>query len=372
MSALMQDRSGPLPPSAAAKPERPAGWPAPLPEPEALGFGAWLAPLAIVATHVEGQGWSPPQVLARANAALPVASAAVQYGLSVFEGLKAYRGPDGRPHLFRAREHIARLRRSAARLCLPDPEPALCLHMIELAVARQLDWLPPPARGSLYLRPTLYAVEEGLGLRRAREHRLAVVATPCSVPAGQARRLWAETELVRAAPGGLGAAKTAANYAASLLGAERAKARGYDDALWLDAREHRYLGEAGAANLFVMLDDRVLTPPLDGCILAGITRDSVITLLREDGHRVDERPIALDDLLRWQEQGRLLDLFGVGTAARLFPISELGWEGASLRPPGSEQRTRLAQRLAAVQEGETRDWAAWRRPVDAESPDLRA
>ena len=342
----------------------PLRWPAGLPEPEALGFGLYLAPFVVVAAHDERQGWAPIEVMTRERAQLDLATAALQYGLSVFEGLKAYRAVDGALHLFRPREHIRRLRQSARRLCLPDIDEQAVLAMCRRAVDVHRDWVPPAGRGSLYLRPTLFAIEEGLGLRAARRHRLAIVATPCSTPAFASKRLWAERELIRAAPGGLGAAKTAANYAASLQGAQLARARGYDDALWLDARTHRELGEAGAANVFVVLDDRVLTPPLDGTILAGITRDSVIALLREAGHRVQEVPIALDHLLLWRRQDRLREIFGVGTAARLFAVGEVAWGEVSVRPAGGELAAWTYARLAQVQEAAGGDHPGWRTPVD--------
>ena len=335
-------------------------WPAALPEPEALGFGLYMAPFAISSMHEAGEGWSTPEVLPRAALGLELASGALQYGLSVFEGAKAYRAPDGGLHLFRPHEHIARLRRSAARLCLPDIDVAAFMKMLQRAVEVHRDWVPPAGRGSLYLRPTLFACEEGLGLRAASRHRLVVLASPASDPPCAPKRLWAERELIRAADGGLGAAKTAANYAASLLGAQRARQRGFDDALWLDAREHRYLGEAGSANLFVVLDDRVLTPALDGSILAGITRDAVIALLREAGHRVDESFISLDQLQDWQQSGRLREVFGLGTAVRLFPIAELTWSEASLRPAENTLSSWLVRRLAEVQEGASADWPQWR------------
>ena len=335
-------------------------WPASLPEPKALGFGLYMAPFAVSAMHETGEGWSAPEVLPRAALGLELASGALQYGLSVFEGAKAYRTSDGGLHLFRAREHIARLQRSAARLCLPDIDEAALMKMLLRAVEVHRDWVPPAGRGSLYLRPTLFACEEGLGLRTASRHRLVVLASPASNPLCAPKRLWAERELIRAADGGLGAAKTAANYAASLLGAQRARLRGFDDALWLDAREHRYLGEAGAANLFVALDDRVLTPALDGSILAGITRDSVIALLREAGHRVEETFISLDDLQGWQQSGRLREVFGVGTAVRLFPVAEIAWGEASVRPSASVLSAWLVRRLAEVQEASSADWPQWR------------
>lgn len=356
---------------------RGAHWPQSLPEPEALGFGRHVAPFIVIAEHDEHSGWAAPQVLPRDAVQLDVASGALQYGLSVFEGLKAFRDANDELHLFRPREHIRRLQRSAERLSLPAFDEALLMKMALRAVDVHRTYVPPYRRGSLYLRPTLYACEESLGLRRAAKHALSIVATPCSTPdVALPKRLWAERELVRAAIGGLGAAKTAANYAASLYGAQRARLRGCDDALWLDAAEHQYLGEAGTMNVFVALPGRVLTPPLDGTILAGITRDSIMQLLAEFGVRCEETAISLDDLQRWQQSGGLREIFGVGTAARVVPVSEVIWEDARVQPHGGDLASRLAQRLADLQDGAAEDRYGWRTPVTpreaAETPELAA
>jgi branched-chain amino acid aminotransferase len=352
-------------------------WPQSLPAPEALGFGRHVAPFIVVAEHEEGSGWSAPEVLPRDAVKLDVASGALQYGLSVFEGLKAFRDANGELHLFRPREHMRRLQRSAERLSLPAISEERLMKMALRAVEVHRDWVPPYRRGSLYLRPTLYACEESLGLRRAAKHALSIVATPCSTPdTATPRRLWAERELVRAAIGGLGAAKTAANYAASLYGAQQARLRGCDDALWLDAEEHCYLGEAGTMNVFVVLPDRVLTPPLDGTILAGITRASIMQLLAEFGVRCEETAISLDDLQRWQQSGGLREIFGVGTAARVAPVSAIVWQHASVSAAGGGLAARLSQRLADLQDGAADDVYGWRVPVservDAEPAPLAA
>ncbi|MDB5970906.1 MAG: Branched-chain-amino-acid aminotransferase [Hydrocarboniphaga sp.] len=347
-----------------SRPVKSEPWPASLTEPEALGFGRHVAPFVVMAEHEEHSGWSTPVVLPRAAVQLDVASGALQYGLSVFEGLKAYRDANDELHLFRPREHILRLQRSAERLSLPAISEALLMKMLCRAVDVHRDWVPPYRRGSLYLRPTLYACEESLGLRRAAKHALSIVATPCSSPdTSTPKRLWAERTLARAAVGGLGAAKTAANYAASLYGAQQARLRGCDDALWLDAAEHCYLGEAGTMNVFVALPDRVLTPPLDGTILAGITRVSIMQLLAEFDVRCEQTAISLDDLQRWQQSGGLREIFGVGTAAGVAPVSEIAWENARVLPAGGDLAARLSQRLADLQDGAAEDRYGWRTAV---------
>jgi branched-chain amino acid aminotransferase len=293
----------------------------------------------------------------------PLSSGGLQYGLSVFEGLKAYRDPQGRPQLFRAEDHARRLNASARRLAMPEIAESRFLEMAWACVRANARYLPPQGRGSLYLRPTLYANEPGLGLRTASCHGFSMLAAACANPDFRARRLWAEQGLVRAAPGGLGAAKTGANYAASMLALRQAQARGYDDVAWLDAEEHRCLTEAGTMNLFVVLPERVLTPPLDGTILAGITRDSVIQLLGEMGYRVEERRLSLSQLKAWSRLGALRELFGVGTAARLAPIESIdsaSW--GEVRAAGGALAAELWQRLADLQEGRVEDRYGWRQP----------
>lgn len=342
----------------------PPGWP----EPEALGFGAHLAPYLVHCSQRGSSGWSTPRVDAREQTPLPVASGGLQYGLSVFEGLKAYRGPDGSAHLFRPREHAQRLQASARRLSLPEVPEQLFLDTCRIAVQVHEALIPPYGRGSLYLRPTLYADEEGLGLKLAAQHGFSVIATPCSDPPLKTLRLWAEPELIRAAPGGLGAAKTAANYAAGLGGLLRARERGYDDVIWLDASERRMLGEAGTMNLFVQIGEQVLTPPLDGTILAGITRDSLLTLLREQGLEAQQRAVSLDELADAERRGTLGCAFGCGTAARLVRITELGDHWHSIRFADNQLPAAIAARLKSVQEAGTEAHADWRIPV---APDDR-
>jgi branched-chain amino acid aminotransferase len=340
---------------------RPADWP----EPEALGFGLYLGPYLVDCSH-EGGGWSAPRLRPRDELRLPIACAGLQYGFSVFEGLKAYRGPDGRPQLFRPLDHARRLRASAQRLALPPVDEALFLQSCRLAVQAHEPLLPPHGRGALYLRPTIHAEEEGLGLKPASRHRYTVAVTPCSDPPLKSLRLWAEPELIRAAPGGLGAAKTGANYAAGIGGLLRARERGYDDVAWLDAATHTQLGEAGTMNLFVQLGATLRTPPLDGTILAGITRDSLIALARAIGVDVREQAVSLDELARAQAAGTLGCAFGSGTAARVVRITEIGSGGQTLRFGDEGLAERLALRLKAVQEGSMGEHAGWRVPCDSE------
>lgn len=334
----------------------PEDWPAP----EELGFGQFLGPAAVVVQHERRRGWLAPRLVRRGEAGVQVASGAIQYGLSVFEGLKAYRGPDEAVHVFRARAHAQRFRLSAERLALPVPSEELFVAAVGSAVRAHERFVPPHRRGSLYVRPTLFANEERLGVRAAERHCFATVVSPASNPPVRPACLWVEEEFVRAAPGGLGAAKTGANYAAALLASERARERGCDDVLWLDALEHRFLAEAGTMNVFVVFSEGVATPPLDDTILAGVTRDSSLALFSSLGVPVQERPIALDELAQAASRGALLEVFCVGTAVRLSNITEIRHRRGVLRPRGGELGTRLRQALADLQDGAASDPFGWR------------
>lgn len=338
---------------------RPDNWP----EPEQLGFGQYLAPWVVCSDHREGQGWSPLHAIPLAEARSPLASGGLQYGLSVFEGLKTYRDRDGAAHLFRVREHARRLSRSARRLHMPQMPEDVFVEACALASRLHEDFLPPHSRGSLYLRPTLYANEEALGFRVASTHRLAVVVTPSSDPLPRTITLWAESELTRAAIGGTGAAKTGGNYAAGLLGLQRARERGCDDVAWLDASRSR-LAEAGTMNLFVQIEGAWCTPSLDGTILAGVTRDSLMTLLRAAGQPVQERSLDLRDLSRFQREGRLGAAFGCGTASRLVRIAAIRGEFGTVRfhQDGNAVDTLRAHLKRSQEDGEP-GYASWRTKV---------
>lgn len=338
---------------------RPDNWP----EPEQLGFGQYLGSWMVVADHT-ASGWSAPTALRLADGHTPTASAGVQYGFTVFEGLKTFRGPGGRAHLFRPHDHAARLRQSALRLGMPVVPDELFVEACRMASKIHEALLPPHGRGSLYLRPTITADEEALGFRVASRHRFSVVVTPSSEPVLKTYRLWAERELTRAAPGGIGAAKTGGNYAAGMLGLIKARERGCDDVCWLDSATHSKLGEAGTMNLFVEIDHRLCTPPLDGTILAGITRDTLMRLAKEDGVTVEERELPIEELVTLERAGRVGCAFGLGTAARLVRVRELvdGARSVIFKDVGRAEH--YFRRLKAVQEGTVATHAEWRVAVD--------
>jgi branched-chain amino acid aminotransferase len=333
--------------------------------PERLGFGAVAAPVMYGVDWTDGK-WGRGQLLPYGPIELWPGARALQYAEVVFEGLKAYRVERAWPNLFRPMENCRRLARSAQRLSMPEIPIALFLEGIH-AVAGALSALIPGTSGqALYLRPFLFGTESGYLLRNSTTCRFMVIANPVEVYASGPMRVAIERRDVRAAVGGIGSAKAAANYAPSLRASSAAVARGYTVALWLDAREHRYIQELSGMNLFAVIEGELHTPELDGAILPGITRDSLITLARHRGYRVRERPMPIDELLE-QINGKVCsELFACGTAAIVSPISVFSdHDGAEYRPAKLDVVAgELRSLLLAIQERRAPDPFGW--TVDVE------
>jgi branched-chain amino acid aminotransferase len=296
---------------------------------------------------------------------LDPAAAVLHYAQELFDGLKAFRGADGRVRVFRLDRHCRRMHDGAARMCMPAIDEALIREAILALVRQDRDWVPAWQGTSLYLRPTQIANEPFLGVRPSKRYLFFVIASPVGGYHGDAfspARIWVEDKYVRSAVGGLGAVKAGANYAASLLAAEEAKARGYAQVLWTDATEHTYLEEVGTMNMVVRIGDEFVTPPLGGSILGGVTRDSVMTLLRDWGFQVGERPLGMEELIRAYRTGTLREVFGCGTAAVITPVGELGWKGERITindgRPG-EMARRLFDAITGIQYGSLPDPHGW-------------
>lgn len=315
-------------------------------------------------------GWHDARLTAYAPTLIDPAAVVLHYGQTVFEGLKAYRQPDGGVSLFRPERNAARLAKSCRRLALPEfPEDAF-VEACELIVKQDVAWVPDSEGASLYLRPFVWATEVGLGVRPSESARFQLIASPAgnyfSGPL-RAVSLWLSQEYVRAAPGGTGEAKCGGNYAASLVAQQEAIANGCDQVVFLDAVEHRWLEELGGMNIFLVLDDGTLvTPELSGTILEGITRDSIITLARELGHTVEERKVDVDEWRKGAVDGSVVEVFACGTAAVITPIGALRWPGgeavAGTDEPGAVTM-KLRTALMDVQYGRTPDPHGWMRRV---------
>jgi len=345
--------------------------PHPKPKPTGrLGFGTTFTDHVFRMDHDAERGWHGPRIEPYGPVTLDPAAAVLHYGQTVFEGMKALRGVDGQVRLFRPDRHRDRFRRSCDQLCIPPLPEGAFLEAVEALVGIEWDWVPEDLESSLYVRPYAMATEPFLGIRPAQRYSFLILLSP--VGSYYARgfrpvRIWVERHATRAAPGGLGAAKTAANYAASLYASVQAKARGYDQVLWTDAPDHERLEEVGTMNLFVVIGREVFTAPLDGTILPGVTRGTVIELLRSEGIAVREERVTIDDVRAAQERGDLREVFGTGTAAVVSPVGALGFEDGDLQvadgEPG-ELSTRLRERLTAIQRGRVPDPGRWMVPVE--------
>ncbi|MFN7975083.1 MAG: branched-chain amino acid aminotransferase [Acidobacteriota bacterium] len=335
------------------------------PADEELGFGRVFTDHMLLMEYEQGLGWIEPRIVPYRPLELDPAAAAFHYGQTMFEGLKAFRGHDDVVRLFRVHDHCRRLASGAPRLCMPVVDPRKLHDAIRSLVGLDADWAPRTRGTALYIRPTLIATEPFLGVRPSSRYLLYIILSPVGpyYPGGlHPLRIWIEGEYARAARGGLGAVKAGANYGASLLAAREAQENGYAQVLWQDAAGQGHLEEMGVMNLFVKIDDTLLTPPLSGTILPGVTRDSVLTLARAWGLDVREEPIKLDRLLDAHASGRLQEVFGCGTAAVIAPVGELGNTGRSLTVADGEVgplSRRLYDAITAIQYAEAPDPYGW-------------
>lgn len=346
----------------------PSPHPQPLPDSGSLGFGRHFSDHMFSMWYDSERGWHNATIEAYQNLPVAPGNLTLHYGQSIFEGLKAYRRADGSVALFRAADHIERFRRSARRLCMPDFDPGLLLEAFERLVDIDRTWVPSPHGTALYLRPTLVAMDNALGVRPSRSYLLLVIASPVGsyyTKGAAPTRILVEERYTRATMGGLGEAKTSANYAASLLAAEEAKSRGFDQVLWLDAKTHTHVEEVGTMNIFFVIDGVLVTPPLGGTILDGITRRTVLTLASEWDIPVRERPVSMEEIVQAQANGTLQECFGSGTAAIISPVGELYYSGRSLEINERENplRERLYNAITGIQYGRIPDLYGWTRTV---------
>ncbi len=343
-----------------------------LPEPEragilaAPGFGKHFTDHMARVTWASEQGWHDARVEPYGPLQLDPAAAVLHYAQEIFEGMKAYRHADGSVWTFRPEVNAARFARSAARLALPQLPSEVFLGSLEALVGTDVDWVPSGGESSLYLRPFMFASEAFLGVRPAAEVTYMVIASPAGsyFPGGvRPVSIWLSQEYSRAAPGGTGAAKCGGNYAASLCSQAEASEASCDQVVFLDAVEHRWVEELGGMNLFfVHADGSVVTPELSGTILEGVTRDSIITLLREQGHEVREEKVDVADWRDGVASGRITEIFACGTAAVVTPVGRLvepGAEHVTGTGETGEVTTRIRTALLDVQYGRVEDTHGW-------------
>ncbi|MFD0202796.1 MULTISPECIES: branched-chain amino acid aminotransferase [Saccharothrix] len=338
------------------------------------GFGQHFTDHMVTIRWNQEQGWHDAVVEPYHSLELDPAAMVLHYGQAIFEGLKAYRQPDGSIASFRPEANAERFRASARRLAMPELPDELFLGSIRELLAVDGRWVPAIAEESLYLRPYLFSTEKGLGVRPAKEYLYVLIASPAgSYFTGGLKpvTVWLSTEYVRAAPGGTGAAKFAGNYAASLVAQAQAAEQGCDQVVWLDAVERRWVEEMGGMNLFFVLgsgdDVRVVTPELSGALLPGITRDSLLRLAGDFGFAVEERRISTEEWEKKAESGELTEVFACGTAAVITPVGHVKHAEGEFSISGGrtgEVTMKLRNHLTGIQQGLVGDPHGWMTKID--------
>ncbi|MEU6195527.1 branched-chain amino acid aminotransferase [Streptomyces sp. NPDC047061] len=355
---------------------KPSAHPLPAAERQAIlanpGFGRHFTDHMVTIKWTEGRGWHDGQLVPYAPIPLDPATNVLHYAQEIFEGLKAYRGPDGSVATFRPDQNAKRFQRSARRLAMPELPVETFIEACDLLVQQDKDWVP--AHGgeeSLYLRPFMIATEVGLGVKPANEYLFLVIASPAGAyfPGGvRPVSIWASEDRVRAVPGGMGDAKTGGNYAASLLAQAEAAAQGCDQVCYLDAVEHKWVEELGGMNLYFVYGAAsnekpvIITPTLTGSILEGVTRDSLLTVARDLGYESEEARVSIEQWQRDSENGTLTEVFACGTAAVITPVGTVKRTNAEWQQSGGEPgevTLRLREALLDIQRGTVEDKHGW-------------
>ena len=335
------------------------------PDSSTLVFGKNMTDHMFIVDYDEGKGWHDPRIVPYGPLQIDPAAKVLHYAEEIFEGLKAYRTADGSIQLFRPDCNIERMNNSAERMCLPQIPAELAMAGITELVKLERDWVPTEKDTSLYIRPFMIGLDPALGVHASHTYRFFIICSPSGAyyakglaPVG----IYVEPELVRAVKGGVGFTKTGGNYAASILAGDIAEKKGYEQVLWLDGKENKYIEEVGSMNMFFKFKDALVTPPLLGSILGGITRDSIIKLAKHKGIPVDERRITVQDVFDAADNGTLEEAFGSGTAAVVSPVGRLAWNDREISISGG-QIGKLTQdfydTLTGIQYGEREDPFGW-------------
>ncbi|MBE6576719.1 MAG: branched-chain amino acid aminotransferase [Ruminococcaceae bacterium] len=336
-----------------------------------LGFGKYFTDHMFIMDYDKGMGWHDARIIPYQNLSLDPACMVFHYAQEMFEGLKAYRTPVGDIQLFRPDKNIERMNNTNTRLCIPHLEPSDVLDAIKALVSVEKDWVPVLDGTSLYIRPFIIATDVHIGVHPSHSYKFIIILSPVGsyYPEGiKPVKIFVEREYVRAVKGGTGFAKVGGNYACSLIGQEKAEKLGYSQVLWLDGIEHKYIDEVGAMNVFFVIDGTVVTPALEeGNILPGVTRDSCIKLLRSLGYKVEERKLALEEVIDAYNNGKLDEAFGTGTAAVVSPMGLLDTGDLKMIINNGEIGSvaqKLYDTLTGIQWGKIADDFGWTVKVD--------
>lgn len=340
------------------------------PDPATVPFGVAFTDHMFIMEYNEAGGWHNPRIMPFGNIHINPAALVFHYGAEVFEGLKAYRTPDGTVQMFRPQANIARMNDSAERLCLPKLDEEMALDALKAFVAMEKDWVPEPYGTSLYLRPFLFGTDEDLSLHGIHHATFMIIACPVgSYYKGglQPVELLIEMDDVRAVRGGTGYAKCGGNYAAATRAGERAAEKGYSQVLWVDGVERKYVEEGGGMNVMFVWDGKLVTPELNGSILPGVTRRSILEMAKSWGMEVVERKITVEELMEGCKSGAVQEAFMCGTAAVVTPIGGFAWGDEKVvvnHNQIGEMTQKIYDELTGIQWGLKEDTFGWTVKVD--------
>jgi len=326
-----------------------------------IQFGKLYSDHMLVA-HYENGEWKQPEIVPFENLSLSPATTFFHYGQAIFEGVKAYKDADGNPMIFRPYDNWKRLNRSAVRMAMPELPSDIFVEGMRTLINLDRDWIPTSEGTSLYIRPFMIATDEFIGVKPAEKFTFIIITSPAGPYYAKPVSIFVQDQYVRAFPGGIGYTKAAGNYGASMYPTMKIREMGYDQILWTDGFEHKYVQEIGTMNVFFVMDGKVITPDVGETILEGVSRDSVITLLREKGITVEERPLSIDEIVAAYKDGKLEEAFGTGTAASIAPIAALTYhEDHMVLPPVEDWKVAgwLKQELGDIRYGrkaDTHDW----------------
>ena len=326
-----------------------------------LPFGKYFTDHMLEVDYVDGE-WKQVTIKPFQNLSLSPALAAIHYGQSIFEGVKAYKDREGNPFVFRPFDNYKRFNVSAERMMMPTVPEDIFIEGMRRLIELDKEWIPMKTDYSLYIRPFMFSTDEVIGVKASDNYKFMILLSPTGPYYSAPMKIYVEEKYTRAARGGIGFAKAAGNYGSSLLATAVAKKQGYDQVLWTDAFEHKYVQEIGTMNVFFVIGDKVLTPDLEaGTILEGVTRDSAIEVLREEGYTVEETPINIDDVVRAYEAGELKEVFGTGTAATISMIKELRYEDYTMKFDTDSWKVAptVKRVLTDIREGRRADTRGW-------------
>lgn len=339
------------------------------PDIDSLGFGKYFSDHMFMMDYCDEKGWHDARIVPFDNISLSPATMVFHYAQEMFEGLKAYKSADGKIRLFRPDKNVERMNNTNERLCIPKVNPDNILQAINDIVKIDRDWIPTKPGTSLYIRPFIIATDPFLGVHPSKTYLFMIILSPVGsyYKSGlNPVKICVEDKYVRAVKGGTGHAKVGGNYAASLIAQQKAEEKGYAQVLWLDGKEHMYIDEVGAMNVFFVIDGEVITPSLEGNILPGVTRDSAIRFLKHKGYKVTERRINIDEVYEAADNGKLDEVFGTGTAAVISPVGKLDWNGRIITVNDEkigEISQLLYDNITGIQYGTVKDEFGWIREV---------